>query len=376
MTALPHPVDHLVIGGGLAGSMVAIRLAAAGRGVVLLEKERSSHHKVCGEFLSTEAVDYLRSAGVNPLDLGAAPIHSVRLSSRQTVVEAPLPFAALSLSRSVLDAAMLARAAQSGCIVRLGAPVESLEKRGDLWRVQLRNGESLSARTVFLANGKHDLRGWERGPGIQGDLVGFKLHWRLQPHQTEALREHIELFLFPGGYGGLSLVESDLANLCLVVHRASLRSLGGWTELLAAILADNQHLRLRLHGANPLWDRPLAISAIPYGYLANGASSLWRVGDQAAAIPSFTGDGMSIALHSGVLAAQMFLAGATADQFHQKLHTQLSRAMILATLLSRAMVTGPGRTLAPLCLSLFPHAMRWIAASTRISSQHLLAKSA
>ena len=33
-------VEHLVIGGGLAGSMVAMRLAAAGREVTLLEKER------------------------------------------------------------------------------------------------------------------------------------------------------------------------------------------------------------------------------------------------------------------------------------------------------------------------------------------------
>ena len=56
----PHEVDNLVIGGGLAGSMVAIRLASAGRSVTLLEKERSANHKVCGEFLSPEAVDYLR----------------------------------------------------------------------------------------------------------------------------------------------------------------------------------------------------------------------------------------------------------------------------------------------------------------------------
>jgi hypothetical protein len=48
--------------------------------------------------------------------------------------------------------------------------------------------------------------------------------------------------------------------------------------------------------------------------------------------------------------------------------------MTLATLLSRAMVTDPGRALAPFALSLFPYAMRWIAAPTRISGQHLLAK--
>jgi hypothetical protein len=96
------------------------------------------------------------------------------------------------------------------------------------------------------------------------------------------------------------------------------------------------------------------------------------VGDQAAVIPSFTGDGMSIALHSAVLAAQMFLAGRSADEYNRKLQMQLNRSMSLATWLSRVMVTGPGRCLAPLGLALFPQAMKWIAASTRIPEQALL----
>ncbi len=354
--------------------MVALRLAAAGREVTLLEKEHEAHHKVCGEFLSYEALEYLSSAGVNPYNLGAAPIRSVRLYSKDRVVEAALPFTALSLSRRALDAAMIARAAENGCNVRLGVLVDSLKMQDGLWQAQLRGGELLQAHTVFLATGKHDLRGWERGRGVQGNLVGFKLHWRLMPAQTEALREFMELFLFSGGYGGLSLVECDAANLCLVVLRNRLRKVGGWTELLAELREDNPMLRQRLHGANPLWKRPLAISSIHYGYLVDGVSSLWRVGDQAAVIPSFTGDGMSIALHSGSLAAEMYLAGASAEKYHRRLHAQLRRGMSLGTLLSRTMVSRAGRILAPHYLSLFPNAMRWIAASTRIPDEAQLAK--
>ena len=108
-TASPT-VDNLVIGGGLAGSMVAIRLASAGRQVTLLEKESAAHHKVCGEFLSPEAVEYLNQVGINPLDLGAATIRFVRLSSKQRAVETALPFTALSLSRFILDEALLSSA--------------------------------------------------------------------------------------------------------------------------------------------------------------------------------------------------------------------------------------------------------------------------
>lgn len=371
---LDRTVDHLVIGGGPAGSMVAIRLAAAGHKVTLVEKERAAHHKVCGEFLSPEAVAYLRQVGVEPLNLGASTIRRVRLSARRRVVGADLPFTALSLSRRVLDEALLRRATEAGCNVERGVLVEKLTTHNNVWAAQLRGGESLCAQTAFLANGKHDLRGYDRAHGRQNDLIGFKLHWRLAPPETEALSEWIELFLFHGGYGGLSLVEEDTANLCLVVRRAELRRLGGWPQLLAAIFDENPLMKQRLQGAQALWERPLAISPIPYGYLAARPGDLWCVGDQAAVIPSFTGDGMSIALHSATLAAQMYLAGETVDRYDRNLQMQLNRGMSLATWLSQAMVTAAGGNLAPFGLSLFPQAIRWIAASTRIPERDLLAK--
>ena len=176
----------------------------------------------------------------------------------------------------------------------------------------------------------------------------------------------MELYLFPGGYGGISLVEGDVANLCLVIRRANLRKLGGWPQLFRSIQERNPHLAQRLQNASTLWDRPLAVSSIPYGYLAGRTHGLWSVGDQAACIPSFTGDGMSIALHSAALAAQMFLDGASADTYHRRLATQLRRGMSLATALSRTLVTPLGRTVAPVALSLYPGALAWIARSTRI----------
>jgi flavin-dependent dehydrogenase len=371
MTAALHTTDHLIIGGGLAGSMLGLRLADAGKEVTLLEKESGPHHKVCGEFLSREAVDYLRGAGIDPLALGAASLRFVRLAAGRTVVEAELPFPALSLSRRVLDEALLTRAEQSGCHVLRGAFVENLTPISTGWEAHLRESDRWSTSTVFLANGKHDLRSHDRGSASQGDLVGFKMHWRLAPAQTAALRDAMELFLFAGGYGGLSLIEQDQANFCLVVKRARLRKLGGWDGLFGSILAESPHIARRLDGAKSLLGRPLAVSSIPYGYLA-GRAGLWCVGDQAAVIPSFTGDGMSIALHSANLAARMFLAGKTSEQYHVVLRSHLGRNMRLATTLSQLMVSGAGRTLAPLALSLMPASLRWIADTTRIPAQELV----
>ena len=372
MSRTDRNAEHLVIGGGLAGSTVGIHLAEAGRAVTLLERERSAHHKVCGEFLSREAVDYLEQLGVDPMALGAQTIRSVRLAARNQVVETELPFTALSLSRCALDEALMQRAEDVGCTVERGAFVEALAQQDGGWSAQLRDGEAWTAATVFLASGKHDVRGMERGPGKHGDLVGFKMHWRLAAAQTKALRGCMDLFLFAGGYGGLSLVEGNAATFCFVVRRAVLRRAGGWKELLDEIQNQNAHIAERLSDAQALWERPLAVSSIPYGYIHAGGSGLWCVGDQAAVIPSFTGDGMSIALHSGTLAAQMYLAGEGADVYQSRLDAHLRRSMKLATRLSRAMVSGTGRRLAPMGLKVFPKAMNWIARATRISDRALV----
>jgi flavin-dependent dehydrogenase len=183
----------------------------------------------------------------------------------------------------------------------------------------------------------------------------------------------MELFFFRGGYGGLSLVEEDVANLCFVVRKAELRNAGGWAKLVAAMLDENPHLQSCLQDAKPLWDKPLAISFIPYGYLARPSDGPWRVGDQAAVIPSFTGDGMAIALHSAARAVEMYFNRETAPRYHQRLRDQLRPGMSLAVFLSRTLTAGPGYRLAPLILSLFPHAVRWIATATRIPEKDLLA---
>jgi flavin-dependent dehydrogenase len=372
MSTSPRTVDHLVIGGGPAGAMAAIRLAEAGRQVTLLEKESGPQHKVCGEFLSREAIGYLHDASVFPANLGAKPVRYVRISSRSKIAEAELPFPALSISRLLLDAALLSRAAAAGCEIRHGVKVERLVAEGSGWSVRLAGGVCFAARTVFLASGKHDVHGWSRTPGTPSGLVGFKLHWRLNSAQQAALRERIELFLFRGGYGGICLIEEETANLCLVIHSSKLRQTGSWAAILDAILAENPPLRERLAGARTLQPRPLAISPIPYGYLAVRSGGLWRIGDQAAVIPSFTGDGMSIALHSAALAARHCMAGGNPDHYLDALRCQLRTPMRIATLLSRAMVTGAGRAAAPAALSIAPHLTRWIAAATRIPSSALL----
>jgi flavin-dependent dehydrogenase len=292
----------------------------------------------------------------------------VRIASAQRIVQTELPFAAMSLTRKCLDEALLDHALHVGATVRRGMRVMSVQRENGHWRVAVDGAEDILAKTVFLATGKHDLPGHPRPEGVQRNFVGFKLHLRLAPEQAAALAGHIELTLFRGGYAGLACVEDGAASLGWIVQRDELQRLGGVDGILQAMKQQNPQLAQRLQGAEPLFAKPMAISPIPYGFVRSTADDgVWSLGDQAAVIPSFTGDGMSIALHSGRLAAAMYLAGKDAALYQRTLAAQLRRQVWLATMISRGLVWTPSRAMMIAAMRAWPRTIAWAAGHTRIA---------
>ena len=115
---------------------------------------------------------------------------------------------------------------------------------------------------------------------------------------------------------------------------------------------------------NPCWTKPLSIYGIPYGFVHRAAAPsrrLHRVGDQLAVIPSFSGDGIAIALHSAELAAQRFLDGQPALD-----GTGFEQQIRIATLLARAARHPILQTFATAACRLSPALLRSMASATRI----------
>jgi flavin-dependent dehydrogenase len=365
--------DAAVIGGGPAGAALATHLAQAGRSVVLFEKEKCAHDKVCGEFMSQEGARYLAALGLSARSLGGVGLGHVRLvRGRHTFTQA-LPFEAQSLSRRVLDEALLKRAGDSGAVIARGARVKGLVPEAGGWAVHIEGSETVLARHAFLATGKHDLRDWKRPPGLQPGLIAFKAYWRLRPEEAAKLSGHVELVLFPGGYAGLQPVEGDRANLCLLVRKSTFaQDYGNWGRLLEVMLASCPHLARRLDGAQCLLDKPLAIAGQPYGHVAHESRGLWRLGDQAAVIPSFSGDGMSIALHSAKLAALSYLRGEDPQAYQRLLAVHIARQVRRAILLSRSLVSGNGQRLAIAAAFCAPSVLVLGAALTRIPARAIV----
>ncbi len=367
----------VVAGGGLAGAAAAAALARAGLEVTVLEREAGPRHKICGEFLSVEAQDYLVRLGLDLAPLGGHVISHLRLIGGARSVVAPLPFQALGLSRLALDEALLNHAAACGAVLRRGETVRRINAEGAT--VETSRGEVLHARTTLLATGKHDLHGRRRA-WPASDFVGFKMHFQLAPEQTLALSGFIELAMLRCGYAGLQLVEQQQANLCLLVRRSWLLEAGGdWAGVLERLLQECRHLGTRLAGASALFTSPLSIACVPYGFLHRPTSnepSLFRLGDQAAVIPSFTGDGMAIALHTAALATHHVLRGQSAAAYHARLRHnvrgQLRRAAGLQALAgtpwSQLALLGLGRV-SPAALTLAARLTR-VPASAKLSSSH------
>jgi flavin-dependent dehydrogenase len=326
----------LVVGGGLAGPAAAIWLARAGQAVTLWERERHPAHKICGEFLSWEAQAWLADLGLDLDALGAVAIDRVRLVAGGRAAAGPLGFTARSLTRRSLDAALLDLAAAAGARVERGITAREVGADGEV----LAAHAAVCPDRLLIATGKHNLRGIGRSSeGTLNQQLGFKAYLRLAPAQRTELACHVELILFEGGYAGLQLVERDAANLCFLVGPDRWKRCGGdFAALLDDLGAEVPHLARRLDGAVPLLDRPLAISGVPYGFLHRADSPPepgWRLGDQAAVIPSFTGDGMSLALHSARLASSALLTGADAKSYYRRLARDAGGAVTRATWLQR-----------------------------------------
>lgn len=355
----------ITVGGGLAGTAFALELVRNGADVLVLESSAVPKHKVCGEFLSAEVQTLLDYLGLDLKPLGATSAGTFRLVAGNRKAEVPLPFRGAGLSRFCLDHSLLQAAEAAGAEVKRGVTVSSIEPTSSGLLVKA-GRHVLRATAGALATGKHNLRPFQRR---QGEMVGFKLLLRLRPEASRALEDVVQIAMFDGGYIGASIIEEGLASLCWVMRPALLRRIGAsWPSQATYFSSQSEILGDLLTGARPEWDKPIAIAGIPYGYLRRQpiASSIFPLGDQLAVIPSFTGDGMAIALFSGIAAAQAILAGDGAIAFQQRMLKRLKRQFQLASAANLLFESKMMHGLSVMTAALLPGAVAWIAKSTRI----------
>jgi flavin-dependent dehydrogenase len=351
----------LIVGGGPAGVAAAIVLARAGTPHLLLERTRETGDALCGGFLSWRTLRTLADLGIAADMLNPAPIRRVRILAGDRSVEARLPAPGISVSRHRLDSVMLAHAAAAGAAIERGVSVRAIDARA----ARTGDGATIAADTLFLASGKHDVRGLARPGGARGadPTLGLRLRFAPSPRLARIVGDAVELHLFRGGYVGIALQENGLLNVCMAVHRSRMHAAGGPAALFRTLGDACPRLGERL--ADWGGSAPEAIANVPYGWRAQSTTAgVFRLGDQAAVIPSLAGEGMGIAIAGGRAAAGAYLDGTAAERWQPAFARTLARPMRAAGLLRRLAESDAAAALMPL---IRPGLIRFGANATRIA---------
>jgi flavin-dependent dehydrogenase len=302
--------DVAIVGAGPAGSSAAIALARRGVRVALFEAHSFPHDKLCGEFLSPECGDL-----VGALDLCdriqalcPVPIDRVELTAPDgTAWHTRLPRSGWGLSRRAFDMACAQGARAAGAALFEETPVTDI--RGDLragFAVESAH-HRLRARAVIAAHGKRAAIDRRLGRAFMDKpqpFLALKAHFSGPP-----LDARVELHAFPGGYCGLAPIEGDRMNVCLLVRGETFRSAGaGGSDPIAAFLewmqAQNPRLQDWLSRAERRDARWLSIAQVPFIPKPVVERDILMAGDTGGLVPPLVGDGVAMALQSGLLAAE------------------------------------------------------------------------
>lgn len=294
--------DVIVVGAGLAGCSAAIQLACEGWSVLLLEQQRYPTHKLCGEFLSVEVSENFARLGVleTVQQVGAQPIdRTLVTTSAGATFEQTLPGTALGLSRYRLDLILFDRAAAVGASCHDGTSVRQIEgnfKHG--FSVSTNQG-TFQSRAVLAAYGKRSSLDTHR-PFVRhpSPWVAFKAHC-----SGLDLSGVIELHAFPGGYCGLSAIETGQVNLCWIGHRQILTS--SKDQNLPEPLYANPFLRERLSHLTYDHTQKHRLRQISFALKGNFDGDICMIGDTAGMITPLCGDGMAMALRTADIAVPL-----------------------------------------------------------------------
>ena len=299
--------DTAIIGGGLAGLTLAINLGKKGFKVILIEKETYPFHKVCGEYISLESWQYLLSLGL-PLDQMNLPIikrlQVTAVNGKE--LQQDLPLGGFGISRYKIDNLLRDIAVQSGVTVIENCKATDVSFKDDQFFITTSNG-IINSRVCCGSFGKRsnlDIK-WKREfthrpPNKLNNFIAVKYHI-----STNHPNDLISLHNFENGYCGISKIEDKKYCLCYLTNAANLSLCNNSIEEMELkILGRNPHLKKLFSNATKLYDSALSISQISFEKKSSVQNHVLMVGDAAGLITPLCGNGMSMAMHAGKIAAE------------------------------------------------------------------------
>lgn len=344
--------DLAVIGGGPAGCSAAITAARSGMRVLLVERGLFPRHKVCGEFVSAESLDLLGwLLGETAPDLipNSLVLRKGRLLVDGRTLSIPVNPPAASIARYDLDFALWNAAARAGAQVLGQTTVQRIEGT-DPFEVHTSAGE-FRARAVINASGRWSNINLTELPDGGSRWLGFKGHMRGESAST------VDLYFFDGGYCGVQPVKGadgePLVNVCALMQAGASAT---WDDLFAR----HPLLQSRSRQWQPVFS-PLSTFPIIFREPRPVSAGMLNVGDAAAFVDPFVGDGIALALRGGNIAARSVLPSlrgectlaASLENYIESYRRQLRPVYRSSSLLRR--LAGLPRFLRKPILSIWEH---------------------
>ncbi len=310
--------DVVIVGGGLGGLVAALLLVEQGHPVTLIEKKIYPFHRVCGEYVSNEVLDFLKRNGLYPDGLELPNIDTFEFSdTRGSSVSLPLDLGGFGISRYLLDNWLYRLACERGVEVITGIQVTDLhfDSVEDRFRVELSDFSYREAYFVLGAFGKRSKLDQvldrpffsKRSP-----YIGVKYHIK-----TQGSRNTVALHNFDGGYCGINAIEGDTFNLCYLGSREQLRQYGSIPEMEKNVLWKNPILHRIFQESDFLWEKPEVITEINFERKLPVENHLLLLGDAAGLITPLCGNGMAMAIHSAKLACEALQSGKTRQEVEE-----------------------------------------------------------
>lgn len=311
--------DVAIIGGGLAGLAAAIQCAKTGHSTIVFEKGKYPFHKVCGEYVSLESWNFLRELGLPLQEMNLPLIDTLVLTAPDgTMFTTKLPQGGFGISRYQLDLLLAGIAKQKGVTLLEETRVDEVSF-DDNFHLHF-HSKKITARACCAAYGKRsnlDIK-WKRN-FLEGsdkrldNYVAVKYHIR-----TDWQKNVIGLHNFKNGYCGISKIEDDNYCLCYMMKAENLKAYGNNIKQAEEnILYKNPHLKKIFSECDICSEFPVTISQINFNYKTQTENHMLMIGDAAGMITPLCGNGMSIALHTGKIAA-VLMTGFLAEKISRQ----------------------------------------------------------
>jgi flavin-dependent dehydrogenase len=297
--------DVAIVGAGPGGSTLAALLARRGHSVAIIDRDEFPRDKLCGEFLSYDALPIIDALSV---DLGKAPeIASCRIVGRHRTYAFDFPHPARGVSRMFLDDALHRCAIGNGAQAITATAIAVSRDRVTF------DGGEVRARVVAGAWGRWGRFDQQLGRAFVRDRshrnFGFKRHYR-----GDGAKGVIELYSFAHGYLGVNDIENGITNICGLVHASRLQGhKGRWDAFVETIRAEERPLEAMYARYAPAQDGFLSSEPVIFRARSAVEEGIFMTGDASGVIDPLTGNGMAMAMQSAVLAAS-FIETALADR--------------------------------------------------------------